>query len=448
MTANNSPRKLAQIVLVRVRRDEAYASWTLDKELAKNDLDKKDSALATELVYGVLRNKLFLDYAISKVSDKSIKKIEPLVLDAIRIGAYQLLFLDKIPIHAAVDQSVRLVPKRVSGFVNAILRKLSKIKNEPPSIDEDDPVKKLSIETSHPVWIVEKYMERFGFDGTKALCQANQKPLTNMIRANSLRTNKEELISILLDKGIEAKEAEFASMGIEVEKLSPLINPVFLNRGLYMIQGEAPQLVTELLAPKPGDKILDACAAPGTKTTHIAQMMQNDGQIIASDVSQDRLVMVRQNAERLGVKIITSMAADLTRKPPSRMEKNFDGILVDAPCSGLGDLGKNPEARYRKTPESVESIQVIQRLILENVAPLVKPGGTLVYSTCTLTMEENEGAVNSFLKRHPDFMVQNILEILGEKCRLFATDNGHLLASPHITGTGGFFAARLIKRKP
>jgi len=445
VSANNSPRKLAHIVLIKVRRDRAFASLTLDHEIAKVKMSLKDKALATELVYGVLRNRLLLDYRISSVLDKSIKKIEPLVLDAIRIGAYQIFFLDRIPTHAIVDESVKLAPKRAKGLVNAVLRKLDSIKDDIPPVDLDEPAKKLSIETSHPLWIVKKFIERFGFDGARDLCIANQKPAPNTIRTNSLKTHRDDLISFLFSKGVEAEKTGYAPLGLTVKKLSPLLLPEIYKKGFFIVQGEGAQLVTELLTPKPGEKILDACAAPGVKATHIAQKMNNDGLVIACDVSRKRLALVGQNANLLGATIIKTMAADLTRKAPMRLGNNFDKVLVDAPGSGLGDLGKNPDARYNKSPGSIRSLMPIQRLILENVAPLVKPKGRLIYSTCTLTLDENEKNIASFLRRHPEFEEVNAGNILGDKLAPFINEKGHFLAAPHITGTNGFFAVVLKK---
>ncbi len=442
----DSARRVALAVLKDVRRNNEFTSNALDAALTHKVLSQQDAALTTELVYGVLRNRLYLDFIIAEFSSQPLKKIEPLVMDALRLGAYQLLLLDRIPDHAAVSESVNLVQKRAKGFVNALLKKIASL-DEPPQVRGADFIERLSIETSHPSWIVETFVKRFGDDGAQKLCRANQHPPINVLRVNTLRISRDELVEKLKGQGIHASQAKYAPDALIVDRLDAVLKPKVYDQGLFMVQGEASQLVVELLDPQPGEKVLDACAAPGGKSTHIAARVGPDGRVIACDIARGRLTRVSENATLLGLENVTTVVADMTRKPPGRIGKNFDRVLVDTPCSALGDLQKHPDARYRKTPESVESLVGIQQILIERGASLTKPGGVLVYSTCTLTAEENEGVVEPFLRRHPDFELEKAGEVLGAGRESFGTDQGYFLAAPHRTGTGGFFAARMTRKK-
>lgn len=444
---NDNPRKSALRILSRVRRENAFAAETLSDELIRVNLSSVDSSFVSELFYGVLRNLIYLDYWIADYSITLLKKIEPQVRDILRLGMYQLIFMDRVPDHAAVNETVNLAPKRASGFVNAILKQIIR---QPPShenVKADGPIRKLSIQTSHPEWIVRKFTERFGNDGARELCQANQSPPINVIRANTLINSPSELIEYFNTIGIESAPAKYAKNGVVVRNLNKVLKNDVYSQGRFVVQGEASQLCTELLDPKPGERILDMCAAPGGKTTNIAQLVGPKGKVTACDVLPAKLEKVTWNANLLGLKNIVTVTADMTGKPPARIGSRYDRVLVDAPCSGLGELGKNPDARYRKVPENIISLVGIQRLLMQQAAKLVKPGGVLVYSTCTLTIEENEGIIERFCNLFPGFELVSALEILGEDKKIFVTKEGYFLSAPHITGTTGFFAARLVKKK-
>jgi 16S rRNA (cytosine967-C5)-methyltransferase len=445
---SDSPRKIALDVLIRVRRDKAYASIVLDSEQRKARLSEPDSGLLTELVYGVLRNRMLLDFYLDHVSKKSITKTEPRVLDILRLGAYQLLFLDRVPDHAAVNETVGMTPRRASGFVNALMRKLIGLRDALPEPTDSDPLDALSITTSHPRWIIDKYAERFGAEGVSALCERNQTPLPYVLRTNGLLTTRDQLIEKLEAEGVQATPAKYAKNGVVVHKLGRALLSDAFAQGLFVVQGEAGQLAVELLDPQPGEKILDTCAAPGIKTIQIAEAVGENGQVIAVDVIRNRLTKVEQNAKLVGATNIRCVTADMTRKPPGRIGQDFDRVLVDAPCSALGELGKYPEARYQREPESIVSLVTIQRQILQTAAKLVGFGKVLVYSTCSLTIDENEDVIRWFLERHPDFTLQNAGEVLGTNRETFITEKGMYLAAPHTTETAGFFAARLVRQKP
>lgn len=440
-------RKLVLNTLIQIRREDIYATEALDQAVKKGALPTADKALFTQILYGVLRNRMYLEYLVEKYSSLPIRKIEPKVLEILLIGAYQILFLDKVPDHAAVNESVKLAPKRAAGFVNALLRKIAPLKGNPPKISFDDPIETISISTSHPRWIVEKFAERFGIDEAAEVCRANQNPPSNVLRANVLKNNRDELIKRLSDYGIEANPAKFSQKGVVVPKLEPILRPEIYEQGRFIVQGEASQLVVKLLNPMIGEKVLDACAAPGGKTTDIAEYVGNSGSVVACDISEDRLTKVKQNAKLMGAKNIRCIVADLTSKPRSRIGNSFDKVLVDAPCSGLGELAKNPEARYRKNPDSIAKLVRIQNILLERTSGIVKPDGSLVYSTCSLSIEENEGVVEAFLARHPEYKLENARNVLGRNLEAFCTKDGYFLAVPNLTGTAGFFAAKMIRMK-
>lgn len=440
-------RNRALAALIEIRRKETYANDALYRAIKKGALSSADTALLTQILYGVLRNRLYLEYLVDKHATMPVGKIEPKVLEIILIGAFQLLFLDKVPDHAAVNESVRLAPKRAAGFTNAILRKIAQYEGHPPKINFADPIDTISITTSHPRWIVEKFIERFGIEEAGQVCLANQNPPANVLRVNRLKNSREELIKFLLQYEINAKPANFSSKGVVVPKLEPVLRSEIYKQGRFMVQGEASQLAVEFLRPEPGEKILDACAAPGGKTTDIAEHVGASGSVVACDISGDRLTKVEQNAKLIGTQNIKCMVADLTRKPPTRIGRGFDKVLVDAPCSGLGELAKNPEARYRKHPDSIAELVRIQNILLERTSRLVKPKGCLVYATCSLTLDENEGVVEAFLARHPEYKLEDAKDSLGAGLESFISDQGYFLATPHTTGTSGFFAARMTRMK-
>ena len=442
----DSLRKTALDVLTRIRRDGTFAAEALGAALTEKAFPERDAALATELVYGVLRQRMYLDYVLNGFSRTPFRKLEPVVRDALRLGAYQILFLDRVPAHAAVNEAVGQVPARAKGFANAVLRKVADLDAAPP-VESGDPIERLSIETSHPRWIVERFIERFGQQEARALCEANQQPPPAVLRANTLRMGRDELVAWLKTEGVSAEPARYGADAVVVDRLEAVLRPQRYEKGLYMVQGEASQLAVELLDPKPGEKVLDVCAAPGGKTTHIAARVGPQGRVVATDIARRRLTLVEQNGMLSGAKNIACIVADMTKKPPVRAGGSFDRVLVDAPCSALGELAKNPDARYRKSPEAISTLAKIQRILLERAAGLVRPGGVLVYATCTITGEENEDLIEAFQRQHPEMEPDNAGAVLGDDRAVFIAENGTFLAAPHRTGTGGFFAARFTRKR-
>lgn len=434
-------RAAAFKVLNRIESGDAFADILLEAEL--HGFSEADAGLATEITNGVLRWRIRLDFCVDLFSSIKTKKLEHRVLNALRIGAYQLLFLTRVPASAAINESVNLVKKdgrRTVGFVNAVLRKIDSQRAGIMMPDESDPVRHISIAYSHPEWIVRRWIGRYGAEEAAALCKANLSVPPRTLRVNTLVTAREKLLAELAAEGIEVKAAAFSPDGIEVVSGGPL-KP---KDKRYYIQDEASQLVSLLLSPLPGQKVIDACAAPGGKTTHMAQLMGNRGDITAIDRYAGRLKIVNETAARLGVSIIRTMEAD-SSGPLGLVPASFDAVLCDVPCSGLGVLRRSPDIKYRRKEEGLPALSENQARILENMSAYLKAGGSMVYSTCTFEPEETDEVVRGFLSRRDDFELERAEAFLPEGAEGLADGNGFLRTFPHRHGMDGFFAARLKK---
>ncbi|MBO5142356.1 MAG: 16S rRNA (cytosine(967)-C(5))-methyltransferase RsmB [Clostridia bacterium] len=421
-------RELALNVLYKIEVGEAYSNTTLDKELNNSDLSKVDKALASEIVYGVLTWKITLDEIIQRYSLIKLKKISDWIINILRMGIYQIVFLDKIPESAAVNESVNLAKRygheASAKFVNAVLRKVSK--------DEIDKLidylktktktdyEIISILTSHPVWMVQKLLEDYDKKFVTELLNANNMVPDVTIRVNTLKTTREELKKLLDLKHIDCKLGDLPH-SIRAKKLNSF------EGQLYVVQDEAAQLACLKLDPKPEEYILDACSAPGGKTTYIAQLMSNTGRVDAWDIHEHRAKLVKETANKLGITNITTRVADASEYHTQLYEK-YDRVLLDVPCSGLGVIRKKPDIKWTRKPEDIDSLLNTQKLILECCSAYVKTGGILVYSTCTVFKDENEKQIQRFLEKHKEFK-------LLEEIKLF----------PNVDGTDGFYIAKLEK---
>jgi len=444
-------RMLALRVLSRVERGGAYADLALGAALRATELGPADRALATELVYGTLRWRGRLDHALGAVLDRDLSRVEPRVATLLRLGAYQVLFSDHIPAASAVDQTVRCARavgvERATGLVNAVLRRLARSADAIPLPPlEADPQGHLVHALSIPAWIATRWIEMLGPEEAAALAEASNAvpPLT--ARVNPLRTTREALLAELRTRLPAAHACARAPLGIHLgHGGDPGRDPAF-REGRFTIQDESSQLVVELLAPQSGERILDVCAAPGTKTTAAAERVGEEGRVVALDRNPRRLHLVARAARRLGLANIATLEADATQglegvTPPGA----FDRVLVDAPCSGLGTLRRNPDARWRLRPEDPAQLAVTQRALLVQAARALRPGGVLVYSTCTLLAEENEAVVEAFLSESPEFRL--VSEAPPEPLRDLVDAAGFLRIWPHRHGGDGFFAARLERRE-
>ena len=422
-------RELAINVLYKVEFGEGYSNVTLDKELNKSDLEPVDKAFASELVYGVLTWKITLDEIIKMYSSIKIKKISPWILNILRIGIYQIVFLDKVPESAAVNESVKLAKQygheASSKFVNAILRKIEKNEMEKllayiatKPILEDEII---SIVTSHPLWMVDELLKEYDKKFVTELLNANNITPEITLRSNRLKTTRDELYKLLLLKKIDCKKGNLED-SIKVKKMSDF------KGKLFTVQDEAAQLACLKLAPKAGDVVLDACSAPGGKTTYLAEIMDNKGKIEAWDIHPHRVRLVEETAKKLDIDIIHATVHDATITMPNYKEK-FDKILLDVPCSGLGVIRKKPDIKWTRQPEDFEELMSVQEKILDTCSEYLKPGGRMVYSTCTVLKRENEEQIEKFLLTHSDFL-------LVEQTKLF----------PNVNETDGFYIAVLEKK--
>lgn len=439
-------RRIAVEILNRIDAEGAHAEPLLDAALAGTKIaNPHDRGLLTELVYGTLRMQGRLDWVIGQLYRGDAAALETAVRNILRIGLYQLLLSDRIPPFAAVNEAVAIardVSPAASGLVNAILRNALRKKDAIAWPDmAKSPEKAIAALHSHPPWLVRRLLAQFDMEATIAICRANNSipPLT--LRVNTLKGSREHALAALAEAGIAAEPTLYSGDGILLTSPAPGLRGTALYKaGLIRIQDEASQLIGRIVAPEPGERILDLCAGSGGKTLHLAALMENRGSITALDLHSERLRMLRDEAGRLGASIVETRTGDAAI-PVEGFLKMFDRVLLDAPCSGLGTLRRNPEIRWRLVPADLNRCMQTQKFLLGSAADCVRPGGRLVYSVCTVTPEENEMVIGDFLRNHPDFRLMppaNLPPALIDARGCFRT-------SPHLQGMDGFFAALLVR---
>ena len=453
----HSARGAALEALLAVERRRVFADDALDRVHARMRLDTRDRALAHELVYGVLRHRATIDWRLDHVLTGRRERLPPAVTAALRMGAYQILYLDRIPPSAAVNESVQLVKARSQdarqrwpGFVNAVLRGLLRAPAPTWPDPTTDPVTALAVRYSSPAWLAERWLARYGYEQAASLCQSmlTVPPLT--IRANTVRVSRDRLMEDLVQAGSVVSPTSVSPVGLSIEKSGPVTDLRQFQEGAFYVEDEAGQLVPPLLEPQPGERVLDACAAPGGKATHLAALMQDRGEVIAMDSSERRLSLLEENCRRLGVTIVKSCIGDLTADsptspPPGVTSGSFDAALVDAPCSGLGVLKRHPEAKWNKAPGDLMRHQAKQLSLMSRVGDLLRPGGRLVYSTCSTEAEENEEVIDLFLRNHKEFKREPIGSLVPQAASALLTSHGDLFTLPHMQVMDAFFACRLRK---
>lgn len=445
-------REAALRVLYDVDVKAAYANLALDHHLSRSRLDGRERALATELAYGVTRRRAALDWAIAQVASRPLEKMDPWVRNILREAVYQILYMDRIPHAAAVDQAVELARQYghegVAKFVNGVLRNLIRKLPELPWPDEEaDAVRALAVRHSYPEWLVAQWLERFGRDEAVRLLEAGNQvpPLT--VRVNRLKATREEAAAALAREGVRAEPTRHSPYGLILRDLTSaasLEQLEAMKQGLITVQDESSMLAAAVVNPQPGWTVIDVAAAPGGKATHLAELMDNRGRVIALDVHPHKVDLIEENARRLGTTIVEPVCLD-ARRVGEAMPGRADAVLCDLPCSGLGTLARRPDARWRKRPEDVEALVPVQRAILESAARALKPGGVLVYSTCTIQPAENEELVEAFVADHPEFRFDNIWDYLPGSISREGQGEGYVQLLPHVHGTDGFFIARLVK---
>ncbi|MBQ0067640.1 MAG: 16S rRNA (cytosine(967)-C(5))-methyltransferase RsmB [Phascolarctobacterium sp.] len=420
-------RGVAVKLVTAVMDDGAYTNIELNKCLRSSDFDDKDRRFLTELVYGTVKSCNILDWYLNKLVNCPIKKIEPLVLNVLRVAVFQLLYLERVPAAAVVDEAVKLAKifanPGAAQMVNGVLRNFLRKKNQ--FVLPDNVVDRMALTLWHPRFLVKKWLKYYGVEDTEKLCIFNNEPASLSIRVNTLQITRDALIQELKDNGVEAKKSTISADGIILEKHQNLKNLYDRFGGKFYIQDESSMLVAELLAPEQGQKVLDLCAAPGGKTTHLAQLMQDKGEIIACDIYPHKLELIKNNAQQLGINIIKTQLNDATVLNTDFVDR-FDAVLVDAPCSGLGVLRHRAEIRWRRTQENLKVFPPLQTAILTNAAQYVHKDGFLVYSTCTIEQSENHYIVTDFLQKHSNF------HLISERQLLPQTDN-----------TDGFYLAKM-----
>ncbi|WP_088033670.1 16S rRNA (cytosine(967)-C(5))-methyltransferase RsmB [Evansella clarkii] len=442
-------REAALDVLLKIEKNQAYSNLLLNDTIKKTKLNQKDIPLLTELVYGTLQYKKTLDFYLKPFSKRPIEKLELWVLILLRLTLYQIVYLDRIPERAAVHEAVQIAKKRghqgISGMVNGILRTIQR-KGLPSFETIEDSEERLAVETSHPEWLIARWTDQFGKERTRLMSQANLKHPLHTARVNTVKTDRDTVIKSLQEEGIEAEPSSRVPDSIVVKKGS-LSGTEAFRKGWLTIQDEGSMLVAFALAPAGGDRILDACAAPGGKSTHIAEKMNDEGEVVSLDIHKHKVGLIKEQKERLGLTIISPQVMDARKAHEFFEEEAFDKILVDAPCSGLGVIQRKPDLKWTKTPEDVARLSSIQKEILNEVWPLLKKGGRLVYSTCTVDKEENEAVIDSFVEAHKDASFDNGFSgRLPESFQQSAgAGEGKLQLFPGEHETDGFFISAVVK---
>lgn len=441
-------REIALLALQETEKNNNIKSeQSLHRLLERHKPDKNDRSLATELVNGVLRFRLRLDYTISRYYRHDFRKAAPVMRNILRLGTYQLLFLDKIPAWAAVDECVKLARKykgrHIGGIANGVLRNIASEQEYSlyETLEKEPFDKRLSIEHSHPDWLVRRWLDFYEKEKTRAMLAANNRAPLTALRINTLKTSPSTMLAALKDASVtftKALEKRFI-LTRDFDACEP-----FIRLGLLTVQNPTQALPCLLLNPLPGDTVLDMCAAPGGKATFLAELMQNKGHIIAVDRYPNKCKKITQRAETLGITIIESIAEDARTIRP---EKPSNAVLLDAPCTGTGVLGRKAELRWRTSMEKLKELTALQSELLDHAAGLLQPGGVLVYATCSVEPEENALQINRFLERHPDFSRESSPVALPEDIfHEHESAPGSFLTLPgQHEGYDGGFAQRLRK---
>ncbi|HMN23072.1 MAG: 16S rRNA (cytosine(967)-C(5))-methyltransferase RsmB [Ignavibacteriaceae bacterium] len=436
-------RGLAVKILNRVERTDAYLDKLLDNELRNAELNGPDKALLYEIVHGVTRWEGRLDWILNGFYKGQFSKAIPNLKNGLRVALYQILFLDRIPDHAAVNEAVEFVKKlqgqKPADLTNAILRNIIRNKNSIRYPDpNEDIIGYLSAYYSHPAWMVKRYLERFGREDTEKLLNANNEKPYLTLRINAIKTNPQEFKSLLQQVNLKYRPGKFLPEFVQLQNLTNITAWEYFVKGYFNIQDESAGLAVRLLDVAPGMNVLDMCAAPGGKTAYLGSLMNNEGSITALDRYEGRLKLVRKNNERLGLTCVTTIESDALEFE----SEPFDRVLADVPCSGSGTLSKKPDIKWKKDIFDLRKMSEIQLKLIAKASTLVKPGGVLVYSTCSIEPEENIEVVKKFLESHPNFKLESAK---GKVEDTLVDENGCIQTLPQKHQMDGAFAAKLIR---
>lgn len=452
-----SAREVALEALCRVERDKAYANLILGHLLDENRLEPRDRALATELTYGTLRRRSYLDWLLGKFVRRPLAGQHPVLRNLLRLAAYQLIDLG-IPAHAVCAESVRIARghpavRHAAGFVNAVCRSLAREGHAvAPPRREEGLIPYLAVTTSHPEWLLQRWVDQYGEETAERYAQANQQPAPTVLRVNRRRTTPADLQIDLEEEGVTVSPSPILPGALRIEGSRGIENLRAFRSGLCTAQDEGSQLVTWVLDPQPGAVVADVCSAPGSKTTHIAEWMDDTGTIWAFDLHPHRLALVEEACRRLGLSSVRTRVGD-ARRLGEELEA-CDAILVDAPCTGTGVLRRRPDLRWTRSPQELPELIRLQREILAGVAEHVRPGGILVYSTCSVDADENTGNMHWFLQHRGDYALEPFFDRLPPALVATLTpeqretaQRGYLQLWPHLNQTDGFFIVRFRRKK-
>ncbi|NIP32012.1 MAG: 16S rRNA (cytosine(967)-C(5))-methyltransferase RsmB [Candidatus Dadabacteria bacterium] len=428
---------------------KAYTDLAIQELTSNNsDISENDISFINENVYGIVRNKLKIDHIWSQFVTNEIKKEE--IKNLLRLGTYQLIFLKGVKDHASIFETVELAKKlfgfKIANFINAVLRKIqnqSGIKNL-EKIEIKNRLENVKINQSFPGWILRYWEKSYEIERVEEFCLSLNKIPRITLRVNTLKTNREKLIDLFKKENVRLDKTEFSPSGvILIDRANPAFLPYFKD-GYFSVQDEAAQLITHLLCPRPDEKILDACSAPGGKSTHIAELMNNEGEIVSCDYNESRLNLVRINAKRLSVNNLKTFKADLTSAVlEQKYPDYFDKILLDAPCSGLGTIRRNPDLKWNREESDIKQLSDIQLKILNNISKTLKTNGIIVYSVCTISEEENEKVIYNFLENNKNFRIEKLS--YNNYLKSFIFDDNFFISYPDLFDMDGFFAAKLKK---
>jgi len=445
-SSKKSVRELALDLIISVEKNQSYSNLLLNNIINKHQLSAADRGLLTEITYGTIQRQLTLDYFLQPFV-KNGAKLDSWVRNLLRLSMYQMHYLDKIPDHAIIFEAVEIAKKRghkgISSMVNGVLRNVQR--KGVPSFDLiEDEEERVAIETSHPLWLVKRWSKQYGIAKTKEMCERNLVAPKQTARINIQKTTRDEVIEKLTAEGFSVEESHSIPEGI-VSLQGNMAHSEAFAQGLFTIQDESSMLVAHALQVEQGDQILDCCAAPGGKTTSIAERL-SDGKVMALDLHEHKVKLIQQQAIRLGLGNIDVCAFDARKVQEKFPEQSFDKILVDAPCSGLGVLRRKPDAKYSKSENDIINLSKIQKDIIDAAAPLLKPGGVLVYSTCTVDHEENDQVVTSFLQDHTDFVKDLTMKDRMPKAVAPLIKENSLQIFPQDLDSDGFFIACFRKK--
>ncbi|WP_433957726.1 16S rRNA (cytosine(967)-C(5))-methyltransferase RsmB [Cytobacillus horneckiae] len=445
--AKKNVRETALELLETIDKNQSYSNILLNHAINKNQISDKDIGLLTELTYGTLQRRMSLDYFLQPFI-KNPRKIESWVMHLLRLTLYQMLYLDKIPDHAALNEAVEIAKKRghkgISSMVNGVLRNVQR--QGVKQISEiTDPIERLSIKTSHPKWLVKRWVEQFGYEETEKMCELNLTAPTQTARVNRIKATREEVLAQLEDEGFAAKASPFIPEAIHSLR-GNLAHSNAFKSGLLTIQDESSMLAAYALAPGSDEIVLDACAAPGGKSTHISEKLGNTGKVIALDLHDHKVKLIADNANRLGLENVETKAMDSRKVQEVFAAESFDRILLDAPCSGLGVMRRKPDMKYTKKEADLLHLKKVQINLLRAVSPLLKKGGILVYSTCTVDKSENQEVVTAFLQEQLGFEGDESLKERMPEAVQSLVNSYELQILPQHIGSDGFYIACLRKK--